>query len=36
MVAGKLQDNGTYVWQARGKDYTGKIILRQGTAVLIR
>ena len=36
MVAGKLQNNGTYVWQVKGKDYTGKIIIRQGTAVLIR
>ena len=35
-VAGKIQNNGTYVWQAKGKDYTGKTIVRQGTAVLIR
>ena len=35
-IAGRLQINGSYVWQVRGKDYTGKIITRQGTAILIR
>ncbi|MFM9908188.1 MAG: PKD domain-containing protein [Chitinophagaceae bacterium] len=36
MIAGKLQNNGSYVWQVKGKDYTGKMISRQGTALLIR
>ncbi|MBC7848545.1 MAG: gliding motility-associated C-terminal domain-containing protein [Chitinophagaceae bacterium] len=35
-IGGKQQPTGTYVWQVRGKDYTGKIISRTGTAVLIR
>ena len=35
-VAGKLQDAGTYVWMVQGTDYTGKIIRKKGTAVLLR
>jgi PKD repeat protein len=35
-VAGKPQDSGTFVWMARGTDYTGKVIMRKGTAVLLR
>ena len=35
-VAGRLQDNGTFVWMAQGVDYTGKVIQRKGTAILIR
>jgi hypothetical protein len=35
-VAGKPQDAGTFVWMARGKDYSGKVIMRKGTAILIR
>jgi PKD repeat protein len=35
-VGGKAQDAGTYVWMVRGKDYTGKIVTKKGTAVLIR
>lgn len=35
-ISGTIQNTGTYVWQARGKDYTGKMIIRQGTAILIR
>lgn len=35
-LAGKLQDNGTYVWMVRGVDFTGKVITKRGTAVLIR
>ena len=35
-IAGKQQDAGTYVWMARGTDYTGKLVMRRGTAVLLR
>jgi PKD repeat protein len=35
-VGGKPQDAGTFVWMARGKDYTGKTIMRKGTAILLR
>jgi hypothetical protein len=35
-VAGKPQDAGTFVWMARGTDYTGKVIMRKGTAILLR
>ena len=35
-IAGKPQDSGTYVWMVRGTDFTGKIVMRKGTAVLIR
>jgi PKD repeat protein len=35
-VAGKPQDPGTFVWMARGKDYTGKVVMRKGTAILLR
>jgi PKD repeat protein len=35
-IAGKAQDAGTYVWMVRGTDYTGKVVMRKGTAVLIR
>lgn len=34
--AGKPQDAGTYVWAVRGKDYTGKTIIKRGTVVLLR
>jgi gliding motility-associated-like protein len=33
---GKPQDAGAYVWMVRGKDFTGKIISKKGTMVLIR
>ncbi len=33
---GVKQSSGTYVFMARGKDYLGNVILRQGTVVLIR
>lgn len=36
MVNGKPQDPGTFVWMAKGKDYTGQTIMRRGTAILIR
>lgn len=35
-VGGKPQDTGTYVWMVRGKDYTGKTVMRKGTCILIR
>lgn len=35
-VTGKDQPGGTYIWHAMGKDYTGKTIVRQGTAILVR
>ena len=35
-IAGKPQDAGTYVWMARGTDYTGKLVMRKGTAILLR
>lgn len=33
---GAEQPSGTYVFQARGVDYTGKVVYRKGTVVLIR
>lgn len=33
---GKQQDAGTYVWMARGKDFTGRTVFKKGTMVLIR
>jgi PKD repeat protein len=35
-VGGKPQDTGTYVWVVRGKDYTGKTVMKRGFAVLLR
>jgi hypothetical protein len=35
-VNGVLQNNGTYVWMVSGTDYTGKKIIKKGTATLIR
>jgi PKD repeat protein len=35
-LAGKPQDAGTFVWMARGTDYTGKVVMRKGTAILLR
>jgi PKD repeat protein len=35
-ISGKSQDAGTYVWMARGIDYTGKLVTRKGTAILLR
>jgi len=35
-VNGELQNNGTYVWMVSGTDYTGRKVVRKGTAVLIR
>jgi gliding motility-associated-like protein len=33
---GKTQDTGTYVWMVSGTDFTGKLITKKGTCVLIR
>jgi PKD repeat protein len=33
---GKLQDPGTYVWMVRGVDFTGKVITKKGTMILVR
>ncbi len=33
---GTEQPNGTYVFQTQGVDYTGKVIFRKGTTVLIK
>ncbi len=33
---GTQQPQGGYVWMARGTDYTGRVIDRKGTVVLIR
>lgn len=35
-VAGKTQDTGMYVWEVRGLDYTGKMVVKKGVAVLLR
>jgi gliding motility-associated-like protein len=35
-IDGKLQDSGTFVWMVEGVDYTGKVIFKKGTVVLIR
>jgi gliding motility-associated-like protein len=35
-VGGKLQESNAYLWIARGTDYTGRVIARKGTLVLIR
>ncbi len=36
MIGGKAQSSGTYVWVVEGHDYTGKVIAKKGTMVLIR
>lgn len=35
-VAGKAQDADTYVWVVQGRDFTGKVITKKGTMVLVR
>ncbi len=35
-LAGKMQDPDTYVWVVQGRDFTGKIITKKGTMILIR
>jgi len=36
MVSGKQQSPDTYVWMVQGKDYTGRLIFKKGTVILIR
>lgn len=33
---GVIQNSGTYVWMVSGTDYTGKKVMKKGTAILIR
>lgn len=35
-VSGRDQGTDTYVWMVQGRDYTGKMIVKKGTVVLIR
>jgi gliding motility-associated-like protein len=35
-VSGVVQNNGTYVWMISGIDYTGRKVVKKGTATLIR
>ena len=35
-VNGKPQDTGGYVWMVQGTDYTGKLVTKKGTMVLVR
>ncbi len=35
-LGGRPQDSGTYVWMVSGIDYTGKVVAKKGTMVLIR
>jgi gliding motility-associated-like protein len=36
MISGRLQPSGAYVWMVQGTTYTGSIISKQGTMLLIR
>jgi len=36
MLNGKPQNSDTYVWMVKGIDYTGNIITKSGTMVLVR
>jgi len=35
-VRGKLQDSGAYLWMLKGTDYTGKVLFKKGSIMLIR
>ena len=35
-IQGRLQESSAYLWIAKGTDYTGRIISKQGTVILIR
>ncbi len=35
-LGGKPQDSGMYVWEVKGKDYTGKMVIKKGIAMLLR
>jgi gliding motility-associated-like protein len=36
LIAGKQQGTATFVWQAEGVDYQGRLVERKGTVVLVR
>ncbi|WP_431216932.1 hypothetical protein ACQ86N_21700 [Puia sp. P3] len=35
-IGGILQESNAYLWVVKGTDYTGRVILKRGTAVLVR
>lgn len=35
-LQGNLQESNAYLWILKGKDYTGRVILKKGTVMLIR
>jgi gliding motility-associated-like protein len=35
-IQGQLQESSTYMWILKGTDYTGKVIIKKGTVVLVR
>ena len=35
-VQGKMQESNVYLWMLKGTDYTGRVISKKGTVVLIR
>ncbi|HET6255792.1 MAG TPA: gliding motility-associated C-terminal domain-containing protein [Puia sp.] len=35
-IQGKLQESNVYLWVLKGTDYTGRVITKKGTVVLIR
>ncbi|MBC7848546.1 MAG: gliding motility-associated C-terminal domain-containing protein [Chitinophagaceae bacterium] len=35
-LGGKVQPSGTYAWMVQGTDFTGKVVTKSGTAILIR
>ena len=35
-IGGKPQDSGTYAWMVSGRDFTGKLVQKKGTSVLVR
>jgi len=35
-INGRLQENSPYLWIVKGTDYTGKVIAKKGTVMLIR
>jgi hypothetical protein len=36
MVGGQVQPLGTYVWVAVGLDFSGRVVERRGTVILVR
>ena len=35
-INGHIEETGTYVWMVQGTTYTGKIVFRKGTMILVR